>query len=43
MAIVLSLLMRLESRNKTINPNNPVLLFGQTALFFYLAHFAGRY
>ncbi|MBS0300208.1 MAG: DUF1624 domain-containing protein [Proteobacteria bacterium] len=40
MAIVLSLLMQLESRNKTINPNNPVLLFGQTALFFYLAHFA---
>ncbi len=40
MAIVLSLLMRLESRNKTINSNNPVLVFGQTALFFYLAHFA---
>ena len=40
MAIVLALLMRLESFNKTINPNNPVLVFGQTALFFYLAHFA---
>lgn len=40
MAIVLSLLMRLESRNKAINSNNPVLVFGQTALFFYLAHFA---
>jgi uncharacterized membrane protein len=39
MAIVLSLLMQLESFNKTINRNNPVLVFGQTALFFYLAHF----
>ena len=40
MAIVLSLLMRLESFCKTTNRNNPVLVFGQTALFFYLAHFA---
>lgn len=40
MAIVLSLLMRLELINKAVNPNNPVLVFGQTALFFYLAHFA---
>ena len=40
MAIILSLLMRLESFSKTIHRNNPVLVFGQTALFFYLAHFA---
>lgn len=40
MAILLSLLMRLESWKKTIHPNGPVLVFGQTALFFYLAHFA---
>ncbi|HNH22578.1 MAG TPA: hypothetical protein PLY26_10555, partial [Ferruginibacter sp.] len=40
MAIVLALLMRLESFSKTANRNNPVLVFGQTALFFYLAHFA---
>lgn len=40
MAIILSLLMRLETFGKTINRNNPVLVFGQTALFFYLAHFA---
>ena len=40
MAILLSLLMRLESWKKTIHPNGPVLVFGQTALFFYLTHFA---
>ena len=39
MAITLSLLMRLERSQKNINPNGPVLVFGQTALFFYLAHF----
>ena len=39
MAILLSLLQRFESVTKNINPNNPVLVFGQTALFFYLAHF----
>ncbi|MBX3616929.1 DUF1624 domain-containing protein [Nitrosomonas sp.] len=39
MAIILSLLMRLESWKKTIHRNGPVLVFGQTALFFYLAHF----
>lgn len=39
MAVILALLMRLESIKKTINPNGPVLVFGQTALFFYLAHF----
>lgn len=39
MAIILALLMRLESFKKTINSNGPVLVFGQTALFFYLAHF----
>ncbi|PSJ16822.1 DUF1624 domain-containing protein [Nitrosomonas supralitoralis] len=38
-AIILALLMRLESIKKIINPNGPVLVFGQTALFFYLAHF----
>ncbi len=31
--------MRLESFLSYINPNGPVLIFGQTALFFYLAHF----
>ena len=40
MAIVLALLIRLESLCKTIRRNNPVLVFGQTALFFYLTHFA---
>ncbi|UJP06168.1 MAG: heparan-alpha-glucosaminide N-acetyltransferase domain-containing protein [Nitrosomonas sp.] len=40
MAIVLALLMRLEARKKDTAPNGPVLVFGQTALFFYLAHFA---
>ncbi len=39
MAILLSWLMRLESFQSSINPNGPVLIFGQTALFFYLAHF----
>ncbi len=39
MAIILALLMRLEFIKKTINPNGLVLVFGQTALFFYLAHF----
>jgi uncharacterized membrane protein len=39
MAVILVLLMRLELFKKTINPNGPVLVFGQTALFFYLAHF----
>lgn len=39
MAIVLSLLIRLESIKHKIHPNGPVLIFGQTALFFYLAHF----
>lgn len=39
MAIILALLMRLESMKRTINPNGPLLVFGQTALFFYLTHF----
>ncbi|OQW43096.1 MAG: hypothetical protein A4S08_10390 [Proteobacteria bacterium SG_bin4] len=39
MAIILSLLMRFELLSKTIRFNGPVLVFGQTALFFYLAHF----
>ncbi|PXW89629.1 putative membrane protein [Nitrosomonas sp. Nm84] len=39
MAVILVLLMRLESFKETINSNGPVLVFGQTALFFYLAHF----
>ena len=39
MAIILALLMQLESFKKTIHPNGPILVFGQTALFFYLAHF----
>jgi len=39
MALILSLLMRLESFKKSIYSNGPVLVFGQTALFFYLAHF----
>lgn len=40
MAIMLSLLIRLESCYKITHRNNPVLVFGQTALFFYLTHFA---
>lgn len=39
MAIILSLLLRLEAIVQKIDPNGPVLVFGQTALFFYLAHF----
>lgn len=39
MAIILSLLLRLEASVRQINLNSPVLVFGQTALFFYLAHF----
>ncbi|MDH5479995.1 MAG: heparan-alpha-glucosaminide N-acetyltransferase domain-containing protein [Nitrosomonas sp.] len=39
MAIILALLMRLEPI-VNVRRNGPVLLFGQTALFFYLAHFA---
>jgi uncharacterized membrane protein len=39
MAIIFSLLMRLESIKSRIDGNGFVLVFGQTALFFYLAHF----
>lgn len=39
MAIILALLIRLESVKQVSNGNGPVLVFGQTALFFYLAHF----
>ena len=39
MAIILALLMHLESI-VDVCKNGPVLVFGQTALFFYLAHFA---
>ena len=39
MAIILSLLIRLEPIFG-VRKNGPVLVFGQTALFFYLAHFA---
>lgn len=39
MAIIFSLLVRLESAKAAINSNEPILVFGQTALFFYLAHF----
>lgn len=38
MAVILAALMRLESVVR-IRKNGPVLVFGQTALFFYLAHF----
>jgi len=38
MAIILAALMRLETKIR-VRRNEPVLLFGQTALFFYLAHF----
>ncbi|MDP1550291.1 MAG: heparan-alpha-glucosaminide N-acetyltransferase domain-containing protein [Nitrosomonas sp.] len=39
MAIIFALLIRLESVKAVINTNGPILVFGQTALFFYLAHF----
>ncbi|MBP6058747.1 MAG: DUF1624 domain-containing protein [Nitrosomonas sp.] len=39
MAIVFALLIRLESVKRVINSSGPVLVFGQTALFFYLVHF----
>lgn len=39
MAIIFSLLIHLESKKAVINNNGPILVFGQTALFFYLAHF----
>ncbi len=39
MAIIFVLLIRLESVKSTVNSSGPVLVFGQTALFFYLAHF----
>ncbi len=39
MAIIFALLIRLESVKAVINNNGPILVFGQTALFFYLAHF----
>jgi uncharacterized membrane protein len=38
MANILALLMWLESKIK-VRRNGPVLVYGQTALFFYLAHF----
>jgi uncharacterized membrane protein len=39
MAIAFVMLMHLESAKSVINRNGPVIVFGQTALFFYLAHF----
>ncbi|MCP5242964.1 MAG: DUF1624 domain-containing protein [Burkholderiales bacterium] len=39
MAVILAVLMWLESMIE-VRRNGPVLVFGQTALFFYLAHFA---
>jgi len=39
MAIVFALLIRLETIRGIVSHNGPVLVFGQTALFFYLAHF----
>jgi uncharacterized membrane protein len=39
MAIIFALLIRLESVKTVISHNGPILVFGQTALFFYLAHF----
>ncbi|SFE16477.1 DUF1624 domain-containing protein [Nitrosomonas sp. Nm166] len=39
MVIILVLLIRWESFIGTINRNGPILVFGQTALFFYLTHF----
>lgn len=39
MAIILGLLIRLEAAGSVVSRNGPVLVFGQTALFFYLAHF----
>lgn len=39
MAIIFALLIRLESVKAMIHNNGPLLVFGQTALFFYLAHF----
>ena len=38
MAVILAVLMWLES-TADVSRNGPVLVFGQTALFFYLAHF----
>jgi uncharacterized membrane protein len=40
MALFLVLFMRLERRTEApANPWNPLLVFGQTALFFYMLHF----
>lgn len=39
MVIIFALLIRMESVKDVINNNGPILVFGQTALFFYLAHF----
>lgn len=40
MALILVLFLRFERRTKDIpRPNNPLLVFGQTALFFYVLHF----
>ena len=39
MIIILVLLVRLEIKS-TVNFNGPILVFGQTALFFYLSHFS---
>ena len=38
MAIILAALMWIKPKI-TVNQNGPILVFGQTALFFYLAHF----
>lgn len=39
MSIILAFLLHLESIKSAVNRNEPVIVFGQTALFFYLAHF----
>jgi hypothetical protein len=37
MALILSLLMKIEAKIG-VRPNGPILVFGQTAMFFYLVH-----
>ncbi len=39
MSIILAFLLRLESTKGVVYRNEPIIVFGQTALFFYLTHF----
>jgi uncharacterized membrane protein len=39
LGLCLAFLLRLEARGLRIHRNHPVLVFGQTALFFYVVHF----